>query len=384
MNRSSRVIEAENLRVLRGRVEVLDIPSFSLADQEILALIGPNGSGKSTLLLTLTGLLKPVTGHIIFQGKKINSNQAVLNYRRRIAMVFQEPLLFDTTVFNNVASGLKIRGMAGEEVRTRVMEGLERFSIAHLADRSARKLSGGEAQRTSLARALATSPEVLFLDEPFAALDPPTRQSIINDMEKIIRETGIAAVLVTHDESEAMRLSNRIMVMKGGRVVQNGSPEQIMEHPANRFVAEFVGMESVTPGTVLKNRAGTILISVPGGAIEAVGDVSPGEKVFCGIRPENVSIDSQNPDESVNSANIFQGKIVGLSSIGPFLKVTLDCGFPLVSYVPRRSLADLKLAIGERVFASFKASAVHLISEDRPPDQTEGVSEDRKDQNINF
>ena len=207
MNQSSQVIEAENLRVIRGQVEVLDIPSFMLAEQEILSLIGPNGSGKSSLLLTLNGLLKPISGRILFRGREIGPDQEVLDYRRRIALVFQEPLLFDTTVFNNVASGLKFRGMPREEIRTRVMEGLKRFSIAHLAGRSARKLSGGEAQRTSLARALATGPEVLFLDEPFAALDPPTRQSIIQDMEKIIRETGTAVVLVTHDESEALRLS---------------------------------------------------------------------------------------------------------------------------------------------------------------------------------
>ena len=278
MNRSSQVIEAENLQVIRGRVEVLDIPSFMLAEREVLSLIGPNGSGKSSLLLTLNGLLKPISGRILFRGREIGPDQEVLDYRRRIALVFQEPLLFDTTVFNNVASGLKFRGRPREEIRTRVMEGLERFSIAHLAGRSARKLSGGEAQRTSLARALATGPEVLFLDEPFAALDPPTRQSIIHDMEKIIRETGTAVVLVTHDESEALRLSDRIMVLNGGRIVQSGSPDEIMNRPVNRFVAEFVGMESIIPGTVLKNREGAVFISVNGGAIEAIGDLPPGRK----------------------------------------------------------------------------------------------------------
>ena len=364
MNQSSQVIEAENLRVLRGRVEVLNIPSFILAEREILSLIGPNGSGKSSLLLTLSCLLKPCTGRILFRGGVIGSTREVLDFRRRIAMVFQDPLLFDTTVFNNVASGLKFRGMPREEIRTRVMEGLERFSIAHLADRSARKLSGGEAQRTSLARALATGPEVLFLDEPFAALDPPTRQSIIHDMEEIIRETGTAVVLVTHDESEALRLSDRIMVISGGRIVQSGPPAEVMNHPVNRFVAEFVGMESVIPGTVLKNSEGALLISVKGGAIEALGDLSPGEKVFCCIRPENVLIDIRNPDESFNSANIFQGKVVGLITFGPFLKVTLDCGFPLVAYMTLGSFTEAKLALGDQIFASFPPSAVHLISKE--------------------
>ena len=120
-----KVVEAENIKVIRGRVEVLHIPSFCLAKGEILSLIGPNGSGKSTLLLTLSGLLKPAAGRLIFRGSEINSNQAVLDYRRRIAMVFQEPLLFDTTVFNNVASGLKIRGLPREVIKTKVLESLE-------------------------------------------------------------------------------------------------------------------------------------------------------------------------------------------------------------------------------------------------------------------
>jgi tungstate transport system ATP-binding protein len=362
MNRSSRVIEGENLKVIRGRVEVLDIPSFYLAEQEILSLIGPNGSGKSSFLLTLSCLLKPQTGRILFRGQEIGSNQEVLDYRRKIAMVFQEPLLFDTTVFNNVASGLKIRGLPREEIRTRVMKGLERFSIAHLADRSARKLSGGEAQRVSLARALATDPEVIFLDEPFAALDPPTRQSIINDMEKIFRETGIAVVLVTHDFSEALRLSDRILVMDKGRIVQFGSPADVMNRPANRFVAEFGGMETIIPGTVLKNRDGAVLISVNGGAIEAVGDLSPGERVFCGIRPENVDLDIGDNKQSMNYENVFLGKITGIVSTGPFLKVTLDCGFPLVAYVTGRTFPEIKLVLGEQITTSIKASAVHLIS----------------------
>ncbi len=181
-------------------------------------------------------------------------------------------------------------------------------------------------------------------------------------MEKIIRETGTAVVLVTHDESEALRLSDRIMVISGGRIVQSGPPAEVMNHPVNRFVAEFVGMESVIPGTVLKNREGAVLISVNGGALEALGDLSPGEKVFCCIRPENVMIDIRNPDESFNSANIFQGKVVGLTSFGPFLKVTLDCGFPLVAYMTRGSFTEAKLALGDRTLASFPPSAVHLIS----------------------
>ncbi len=244
------------------------------------------------------------------------------------------------------------------------MKGLERFSIAHLANRSARKLSGGEAQRASLARALATWPEVIFLDEPFAALDPPTRQSIINDMEKIFRETGIAVVLVTHDESEALRLSDRIMVINGGRIVQTGIPEEIINRPATQFVARFVNMENMIPGTVMRNENGRVMISIPGGAIEAMGDWSPGKKVICGIRPENVDIHI-DPDELLkNYENFFRGKIKDIIPSGPSLKVILECGFPVTAYAPRRAFPDFKLARDKLITVSFQAADVHLLPDE--------------------
>ena len=164
------ILEVKNLELKRGGTVVLHIPSFSLRTEEILSLIGPNGAGKTTLLQTLSYLLKPVQGELFFREKKVGTNHSALEYRRKLAMVFQEPLLFDTTVFNNIASGLKIRGANKSEIHSRVTEQLERFGIKHLSTRSARTLSGGEAQRTSLARAFALQPEILFLDEPFASL----------------------------------------------------------------------------------------------------------------------------------------------------------------------------------------------------------------------
>ena len=148
------LLQAEDLLVRRGGVTVLDIPALDVFSGQVLALIGPNGAGKSTLLLTLAGLLKPAQGTLFFRGERIGNGG--FDYRRHIAMVFQEPLLFDATVFENVATGLKIRGVGREEIVRTVPEYLERFGIAHLAKRSARKLSGGEAQRTSLARAFVT------------------------------------------------------------------------------------------------------------------------------------------------------------------------------------------------------------------------------------
>ena len=211
------ILEVRGLRVRKGGADLLDIPALAVAAGETLSLIGPNGAGKSTLLLALSGIEQPAAGELRFRGERVPSGAASLAYRRRIAMVFQEPLLFDTTVFENVASGLRLRGVAKGEIGRRVGESLERFRIGHLADRSARTLSGGEAQRTSLARAMAVAPEILLLDEPFAALDPQSREGLIEDLARTLRETGTTTVFVTHDRVEAQRLADRIAVLERGR-----------------------------------------------------------------------------------------------------------------------------------------------------------------------
>ena len=284
------VLEGKDLLVSRGGVSVLDVPSIRITEGEVLALIGPNGAGKTTLLQTLSYLLKPASGELYFRGAKVGSDVSVLEYRRRLAMVFQEPLLFDTTVFHNVASGLKIRGMKRSEIDEIVAEQLERFGISHLRGRSARTLSGGEAQRASLARAFATRPEILFLDEPFASVDQPSSEALIEDLQAVLRKTGTTAILATHDRMEALRLSDRIAVMKDGRILQIGSPDAVMNHPADEFIASFVGVETILTGKVVSRDGSSFVAAVSGHEIEAVGDVLPGETVLLCIRPENVSL----------------------------------------------------------------------------------------------
>lgn len=361
MSVSQGIISIEDLKVELGGVSVLDIPSFFVPEKEIMSLIGPNGSGKSTLLLVLNRLLKPKSGRILFRGKNVDSREEILHYRRRVAMVFQEPLLFDTTVYKNVAAGLKIRGISAAEIGERVNLYLKWFNIEHLANRSARKLSGGESQRASLARAFAVEPEVIFLDEPFSALDPPTRHSLTNDLQQVLKETGITTIIVTHDQSEALRMSDSIAVMHGGRIVQTGAPSAVMTTPANQFVATFVGMETILEGRVLDNHNHSVTVAVSGKQIRAVGDVRPDQAVYCCVRPENVAIELIHPDDMTSARNIFPAKIVDIDSSGPFLKLTLNCGFPLVSYVTREAFAKLDLHERQDIFASFKATAVHII-----------------------
>ena len=365
MIESAPILEVKGIQVIRGGTLLLDISSFLIHEGEILSLIGPNGAGKTTLLQTLSYLLKPFQGRIFFKGKKVEANHSVLEYRRKLAMVFQEALLFDTTVFHNVASGLKIRGMAKGEISQRVMEQLDRFGIGHLSSRSARTLSGGEAQRTSLARAFALCPEILLLDEPFASLDPPTRDSLIKDLEQILRQTRTTAVFATHDRMEALRLSDRIAVMNTGRILQIGSSVDVMNHPVDEFVASFVGVETILSGKVMKKDGGTFTASIEGREVEVVGDAHLGETVVLCIRPENVTLSTRPSEEGTSARNVFPGKIEKIVSLGFYQKIELDCGFPLVAYVTNHSLEELSLAEGKEVKASFKATAVTAIRKEK-------------------
>ncbi len=239
MDHSVFILEGKNLYIKKRNSVILDVEGIQLQGGEFLSVIGPNGAGKTTLLKMLCCLMKPGKGEIFFKGMKIGSEFNLIEYRRKVTMVFQEPLLFDTTVYNNVASGLKFRRMGKTETDTIVMENLERFGIAHLKNRSAGTLSSGEARKTGLARALALKPEILFLDEPFGSLDPLARDNLYGDLEKIIPGSGLTVVFATHDSEEALRLSSRIAVMEKGKIIQIDKPQQVLSNPVNSFVASF-------------------------------------------------------------------------------------------------------------------------------------------------
>jgi tungstate transport system ATP-binding protein len=367
MSTSLPVFEAKDVQVVRGGSLILNVPLFFVGEGEIFVLIGPNGAGKSTLLQALSALLKPSRGEIFFRGRRIGADIPVLQYRRRLAMILQEPLLFDTTVYNNVASGLRIRGMKKKDIEPIVKRALERFGIAHLKDRSARTLSGGEARRASIARGFATNPEVLLLDEPFSSLDPLMREALIEDLAQVLRETRLTTIFVTHDRTEAFRLGTRLGVMKDGEIIQTGSPNEVMNHPVNEFVASLVGVETVLTGKVIRKNSRIIIASVSGQEVEAIGDAGLGERVSLCIRPENVTLSAIASGNMTSVTDSFPGTVDKITTIGHYRRVQVNCGFPLVAYVANPSFSDLSLKEGAEVLASFDATAVHVIrkSEER-------------------
>jgi len=351
----SALLAVEGLRVERGGTTVLDLPRLEVAAGSVLALIGPNGSGKTTLLKTLAGLLAPASGTLSFQGAPLGRD-----YRRRVTMVFQAPLLFDTTVRANLEAGLKLHGVEGAERRARVEEVAGRFGVAGLLDRSARNLSGGEAQRTSLARAFALRPELLFLDEPFAALDPPAREALLDDLAQALRATRTTTVLATHDQGEALCLADAIAVMHEGRVLQWGTPQDVFNRPADAFVAGFVGMETILAGRVSAVTPGEFQVETGGRILVVPGVATLGDEARLGVRPENVTL-SAHAEGPTSARNRFPGTVTRIVPRGPFFKVDLDCGFDLSAHVTPTSLEELALAPGSRVEASFKATAVHVF-----------------------
>ena len=346
------------LRVVRGGATILDVPRIDVFAGSALAVVGPNGAGKTTLLLHLALLERASTGDVLFEGKPARGRELTL--RRRMAVVFQEPLLLDRSVRANVETGLRLRGVPGSERRERATRWLARFGVGSLAERSSRTLSGGEAQRVSLARAFALDPEVLLLDEPFSALDTPTRAAITDDLASVLAETRMTTVLVTHDHDEAARLGDRVAVLIGGQIRQIGAPADVFGAPADEEVAAFVGVETMIPATVIERTGGLIALTAAGHTIEALDEGPFTEALIC-LRPEDVSIAPAGEHAPGSARNRIVGRVSRIVRTGADARVEIDCGFRLTARVTRRSLDDLGIEDGSLVVASFKATAVHLI-----------------------
>jgi tungstate transport system ATP-binding protein len=354
------LLRLENIKVSRNGKLVLNIPEFSLGSNEIISLIGPNGAGKSTLLHSALMLTKFASGKIYFKNIKISTSGEILEFRRSVSMVLQEPLLFSGSVFYNVASGLKFRGMSRSDIKPVVEKYLDMFGISHLSKRSSNEISGGEARRVSLARAFAVKPELILLDEPFSALYAPIRESLIDYIEKVLRETKTSAIIATHDRNEAMRLSDQIAVINNGIIEQISSPEVLMSFPVNEFVAGFAGTETILRGDFISGKNGLIKVNVNGKTFEMPGSVKSCCCVTFCVQPENIII-STGIKGKTSARNNFNGKISRIIPSGFLYKIYIDCGFNLISYITKESLKNLKLKPNIDVLASIKASSIHII-----------------------
>jgi tungstate transport system ATP-binding protein len=282
--------------------------------------------------------------------------------------VLQDPLLLDGSVFDNVATGLRFRRIPKAEINCRVDKWIQRLGITHLRDRASHQLSGGEAQRVSLARAFAIEPDILLMDEPFGALDAPTRARLLDDFHLVITETQMTAIFVTHDQDEALLMGDRVAVIIDGQVRQIGSLENVFNTPADSDVAAFVGVENVTPGQVIGLDDGCVIIQAGGLKLEAVGDLELGRSVFFCLRPEDITLWIGDQLPASSARNQLSGEITQLKRQGALVRVEVRCcelgredGFPIVALVTYPSAKEMGLEINKWVTLTFKASAVHLI-----------------------
>ena len=355
------VVEAAGVEVRYDGQAVLDVPALDVQPGEVLAVIGPNGAGKSTLLRVLALLARPSRGTVRLQGAAPQTEAERLAWRRRMACVFQEAMLCRGSVLYNARLASRLRGVARPEADRRAREWLGRLGIDALADRRVDRLSGGEAQRTSLARAFAAMPEVLFLDEPFAALDAPTREALLDDLGRLLAATRTTTVLVTHDRAEALRLGDRVAVLLEGRLAELGPPERVFGAPATEAVARFVGVENLLPGRVVAQTDGVITVEAGPLRVSATGDATPGERVLVGLRPEDLTLGAPQASGPTSAQNRLPGRVVRVTPLGALWRIGVDCGVPLTALVTRPAVAALALAPGVPVEVTFKASAVHLV-----------------------
>ena len=346
-------LQIRDLVVQRGDVNVLEIDTLDIPRGLVTVVIGPNGSGKSTLLGALQLVLHPTRGTLTLDGEAMDADP--VKTRRRMSAAFQEPLLLSMSVQANVELPLRLRGVDRRSRRDLADHWLERFGISSLGRRHARQLSGGEAQRVSLARAFASQPEVLLLDEPFAGVDAPTREGLIEDFAEIVSEARPTTVLVTHDRDEALRLGDQAVLLISGSVRQTAPPGEIFERPADRAVAEFVGMENVWHGQRSESgvyRAGGVRLA------STAKSVALGAPALLCVRPERIVLSRDGGSET----NQIRAVVRQIRPRGPVVRAALTSGrLPLTADVPVSVWDELGLEVGDEAMARIAPADLHVI-----------------------
>jgi molybdate transport system ATP-binding protein len=335
--------------------------ALEVGDGECLAIAGPSGAGKSTLLRIAAGLLHPDEG-VVRCGEEIWLATAlghdVAPEQRGCGYVFQDYALFGhLRVWQNVAYGL--RRLPRATRRDRAHELLERFGIAALADARPRTLSGGERQRVALARALAPQPRALLLDEPLSALDARTRASASRELASVLRTTGVPALLVTHDFTEAAVLGDRVAVIDAGRIVQQGTAGELAAAPASAFVADLTGAV-VLSGTARAGPGDTTIVELDGGGLAVSTDRRSG-RVALSVHPWEISLEPAGASPAGSAQNRLQAQVVTVTRIGNRVRVGLAAPQPLVAEITGAALDGLDLEPGAQVAASWKATATRLV-----------------------
>ena len=351
-------LAVENIALSLGAFRLTRL-SFAVDPGEILVILGPNGAGKSVSLETIAGFHRPEAGRIFIGGRDVTS---LAPEHRKVGLLFQDFGLFPhLTVAQNVAFGLDSHLRNGREVA----ELLAAFAITHLAARDPGDLSPGEKQRVALARALVRQPDLFLFDEPFSALDARTRDQLRDELHEFLHARDIPAVFVTHDREDALTLADKILVMRAGNVVQSGTPDEIFRTPADRFVAEFVGVENLLAGTCAARKNGLLGVAIGCRTLYSASKGADAGAVRVCIRAEDISLwPPGGAPASARQENRLSARLLGTKSLGVLSRVELDCGFRLNALVMTRQLRDMQLASDTAVDIAIDAASVHLLPEE--------------------
>jgi putative spermidine/putrescine transport system ATP-binding protein len=348
-------LQLENLSKAFGQNTVVDDVNLSIAQGEFVSFLGPSGCGKTTVLRMIAGFETPTTGRIVVAGNDVTGLRP---NQRKVGMVFQAYALFpNMSVAANIGFGLRVAGTGREEAGARIREMLDLIGLSGFEKRYPYQLSGGQQQRVALARALAARPAMLLLDEPLSALDAKIRVSLREEIRAIQKELGITAIFVTHDQEEALSISDRVVVMYNGKVEQIGTPFEVYNRPATKFVANFVGTLNMLEGTVRDAAAGTVRVGTEEFSLKGRLDgAKAGESLSLALRPEAIAL-GRRPGSDVS----LSGRITDVHFLGSVIRVRADTGGGNVSLDTFNSPSTPPPAVGETAEISFSSGDVLVL-----------------------
>lgn len=348
-----------------GSVKAVEDVSLTVRSGELVSLLGPSGCGKTTTLRMVAGFVEPTAGSIHVRGRELSN---VPPYRRRMGMVFQSYALFPhLDVFGNVVFGLQMSRVPKKEAAQRVSAALEHVHLGGYEKRRIRELSGGQQQRVALARALVTEPTVLLLDEPLSNLDANLRENMRDEIRSIQREIGITTLFVTHDQVEALTISDRVVVLNGGKIEQVGTPEEVYEQPASRFVADFIGRANFFAATVESSTGDqSRVLSSVGKTFDVPRSLNPGNRVALMIRPHRMRVDTSEELGAV------RGRVTNVVYLGDLIQYDVSVGdthFLVES--PSANTQVARLAVGDETFLHMNQNDVLVYNDENHGIRTE-------------
>jgi len=354
------IVQLESITKKFGQVIAVDHVSLEILAGEFFSILGPSGCGKTTLLRLIAGLETPDSGFIYLHNKLINS---VPPYQRDVNMVFQNYALFPhMNVYENIAFGLKMRKMRKEKIDQRVSKALELVGLSGMDLRKTTQLSGGQQQRVALARALVNEPSVLLLDEPLGALDLKLRKQMQMELKSLQKQLGITFIYVTHDQEEALTMSDKIAVMSAGKIEQLGTPSQIYDKPKSEFVSNFIGISNLFEGDLKSLDNSTLVLNTPDGIeIKAlVNDSTYPRTAIAMVRPEKIQIDTQKPEKEVN---FLRGRIIDIVYLGTVMQFKVRYKNRDVFILEKNCNKASEYSLDQEVFISWDFNSTVILPE---------------------